>query len=93
MAEDAEILRRLTVIETQFEERWTAHDRASEDHWDGIKAQLNEIKTSIAGLVTCKEYGEALGGIRWQLKALWGVLSLASGAIMAFFNQHLGGGR
>lgn len=65
------ILDRITALEVRQDERWLNHDRNSEQHWDGIKDQLADIKESIKGLVTCKEYNEALGGIRGQIVWLW----------------------
>lgn len=79
------ILARITVLETRQEERWANHDRNSEQHWTGIKDQLNDIKERIEGLVTCREYNEAIGGIRGQINWLWGSICGAIGSGGAAF--------
>lgn len=91
MEERGEILKRLDVLETRHEEKWLAHDKNSDLHWLGIKDQLKDIKDCINDLVTCKEYEEAIGGMKGHIKGLWGIIGAVSLAIFSLFLRSLGG--
>ena len=90
MEEKGEILKRLDILETRHEEKWLAHDKNSDMHWLTIKDQLAEIKESISELVTCKEYKEAVSGIKGHIKGLWGTIGAVGLAIFTLFIRSLG---
>jgi len=38
---------RLSRLEVLTEEKWTAHDKASTDHWQAIKSILDELRNDV----------------------------------------------
>ena len=47
MSELADIFNRLTILETQSEERWIAHDRQSKIIWSEIKSDIMALFAKI----------------------------------------------
>lgn len=86
-----EILKRLAVIETRFEERWLAHDKNSNIRWSELSRQLDNLAEITKGLVTCKEYDEHKNNINQRIAWIWGAIGGVSLTIAGLFIQHLGG--
>ncbi len=90
---------RLAKLETKFDERWDAHDRRSEENWDGIRSALSEIKAQLAGLsakfsdLPCGEHDVRNRSMAQNIRWVWGILITFIGGIVLAFVGHLFGGK
>lgn len=63
-----DIINRLTILETRFNERWNAHDKRSEEQWAMIRRELSELKTTMSKFVEpCVE----INSLKDTIKNLW----------------------
>ena len=84
---DKDLNTRLTIIETQFRERWDSHDKRSEEKWDGISVELRDIKDKITDLGRKQPNGFLINSVRF----FWAVIVVMWYAIIMLFKANGGG--
>ena len=84
---DKDLNTRLTIIETQFRERWDSHDKRSEEKWDGISWELKDIKDRITDLADKQPNGFLKNSITY----LWGAVGIVWAAVVVLFKKTYGG--
>ena len=55
MNELSEIRERLVALETLTNAKWDAHDKRSEENWDGVKAMMGKVEEFIQAGAKRKE--------------------------------------
>jgi hypothetical protein len=76
----AQIQNRLTTLEVQVIERWTAHDKRSDERWADLMEQFHELKGTMAKR-PCVEHEKLMLGLNdrirnletWVDKAGWAI--------------------
>lgn len=85
-----DILQRITVLETRFEERWDSHDQRSQEQWGEIKTNLKSICGKIDALLQrpCDIHTDKLKQLDVALGRMWAIIT---GIILAILASWLKG--
>jgi hypothetical protein len=76
-------------LQTRFEERWDAHDKAAERRNEKMDEHFKEIFNWLENL-PCKERGEMY---RWVKRSIWGIWGVAGTAMIILIRHLLLNGR
>jgi len=94
---DHELQDRLTKLEVQVVEKWSAHDKRSDERWADLMENFHEMKRKLEHR-PCIEHGELLLTIKhrtesiekWQTTVNWAVGVIYVALIGAIAKHFLG---
>jgi len=79
-----DLCKRLTILETRFDERWDAHDkRAGENHveltmkFDAFAKKLDTLCNQ-----PCALHAEQISSLQVRINTIWGVVGIVISAIL-----------